>query len=160
MSVVLRDLHRGDVDPCARAFADDPALARLIGVEAALSRGDVRRLIRREDRDRADGHAWRLAIADGGADTFLGLILLHTFHGRRAECGFFVIPAARGRGVAHEALRSLVDLAFDRLRLERVHLRTLLGNHPAQRVAERAGFVREGVEDDRVCFGAGATAWA
>ena len=53
----------------------------------------------------------------------------------------------RGRGVATRALRLLSDWALspDGLGLARVQLTTDVDNPASQRVAERAGFEREGV---------------
>jgi hypothetical protein len=52
---------------------------------------------------------------------------------------------ARGRGVAGRALRLLSDWAIEGLGLERVELRIDVANDPSIRVAERAGYRREGV---------------
>jgi RimJ/RimL family protein N-acetyltransferase len=65
--------------------------------------------------------------------------------GRQAEAGYIVAPRARGRGIAARALRLLTDWALAELDLERVELRITADNVPSIRVAERAGFVREGV---------------
>ena len=64
---------------------------------------------------------------------------------REAEAGYIVAPAARGRGIAVRALRLLTDWSLQELGLERVELRIEVENEPSIRVAERAGFVREGV---------------
>jgi RimJ/RimL family protein N-acetyltransferase len=62
-----------------------------------------------------------------------------------AELGFWLVPRARGRGLAACAIRLTVRRAFEELGLERVHGLTDIDNPAAQRVLEEAGFVREGV---------------
>lgn len=145
--MALRDLRAADVAPYVQAFADDPQLAFMLGFESAPTTADARRLRRREPRDRAAGRAVRLAIADRSQDAFLGMMLLHGFDWthERAECGFLVVPGARGRGVALEALRLMVAWAFAGLGLARVGMATLPDNAATLRLAERAGFAREGV---------------
>jgi [ribosomal protein S5]-alanine N-acetyltransferase len=64
---------------------------------------------------------------------------------RDAELGFWLLPRARGRGAAARAIRLTVSWAFDELGLERVHGLTDIDNGAAQRVMEKAGFVRGGV---------------
>jgi RimJ/RimL family protein N-acetyltransferase len=64
---------------------------------------------------------------------------------RRCELGIWLIPSARGRGAACEAMRLLCRWAFDALDLQRIALRTLPTNKPMLRLAERAGFTHEGV---------------
>jgi RimJ/RimL family protein N-acetyltransferase len=64
---------------------------------------------------------------------------------RVAELGCCVVPAARGRGVATEALRLLADWALGTLGLGRVQVFVAPENAPALRLSESAGFRREGV---------------
>jgi RimJ/RimL family protein N-acetyltransferase len=51
---------------------------------------------------------------------------------------------ARGRGVASRAVALLARFAFDQLGAARVQLLTESDNVASQRVAEKAGFTREG----------------
>ena len=54
-------------------------------------------------------------------------------------------PEARGRGIATLALRTISRWAVDELRLGRLELAADPENHASQRVAEKAGFQREGI---------------
>ena len=65
--------------------------------------------------------------------------------GRQAEAGYIVAASARGRGVAVRALVLLTDWAFEELGLERIELRITPENAASIKVAERAGYMREGV---------------
>jgi RimJ/RimL family protein N-acetyltransferase len=141
---VLRPVQPGDAEPYVRAFAEDPDLARMVGFDAPAER-DARSSFRRDARDRAAGTAARFAAVADGA--FAGLFLLHSFawpH-RRADVGFFVVPAARGRGVGAEALRLITAWALGTLGLQRIGLATIAENVATQRLAERAGYEHEGV---------------
>jgi RimJ/RimL family protein N-acetyltransferase len=62
-----------------------------------------------------------------------------------AEVGYWTRAEARGRGVAPRALRLVARFAFEELGAERLQLRAEARNGPSQRVAEKAGFAREGV---------------
>jgi RimJ/RimL family protein N-acetyltransferase len=59
--------------------------------------------------------------------------------------GYWCVPGRRGGGVATHALRLLSRHSFEDLRLERLQLVADPDNHASQRVAEKAGFQREGV---------------
>ena len=63
---------------------------------------------------------------------------------KTVELGYAVAPHARGRGVASETLRQLSDWAFAQ-GMERLELHISHDNEGSQRVAERAGYVREGL---------------
>ena len=59
-----------------------------------------------------------------------------------------MLPGWRRSGVGREAIDLLVGWAQGDLGLHRIELRTLPENVPMQRLAEAAGFVREGVLHD------------
>ena len=63
----------------------------------------------------------------------------------RAGVGYWLVPAARGRGVATRAVRLLARWAFDALGVARLELTCGPDNVASQRVAERCGFTREGL---------------
>jgi ribosomal-protein-alanine N-acetyltransferase len=90
----------------------------------------------------------------------LGLFVRIEREGRQGEIGYVVGPAARGKGVATRTLRLLTDWGFSELGLERIELWIDVINPGSERVAERAGYLREGVlrsywfkEDIRCDFG-------
>ncbi|WP_327046523.1 GNAT family N-acetyltransferase [Microbispora sp. NBC_01189] len=63
----------------------------------------------------------------------------------RAEVGYWVLPAARGRGVAVRAVSAAVRWGFEGLGLHRLELQHSTRNHASCRVAGKAGFAVEGV---------------
>jgi precorrin-6B C5,15-methyltransferase / cobalt-precorrin-6B C5,C15-methyltransferase len=68
-----------------------------------------------------------------------------------AEVGYWVAPWARGRGVASQATRALSEWAIREKGFERVELLTATGNAASQQVAQKAGFIREGVSRNAGC---------
>lgn len=85
-------------------------------------------------------------LADPETDALVGCMGLHA--PRRAgdvqEVGYWVAPAARGRGVATTALRRVCAYAFADLGLSMVTWQAMVGNVASRRVAEKAGFRMEG----------------
>ncbi|WP_344979891.1 GNAT family N-acetyltransferase [Streptosporangium fragile] len=61
------------------------------------------------------------------------------------EIGYGVHPLYRGRGFAPEAVGGVVRWVFETTGLHRIELRADVDNIASLRVAEKAGFVREGV---------------
>ncbi|WP_214109788.1 GNAT family N-acetyltransferase [Acrocarpospora catenulata] len=94
---------------------------------------------------RKSGQGMHLAIEAGGA--IVGAISLFKTHwgAGTTEVGYGVHPSYRGRGFAPEAVRGLTDWALGPARLRRVELRATVENIASLRVAEKAGFTREGV---------------
>lgn len=62
-----------------------------------------------------------------------------------ASLGYWVDAAHNGRGLASAAVREMLALAFDELKLHRLEAGTLLDNVRSQRVLEHNGFERYGV---------------
>ena len=87
------------------------------------------------------------AIVEARTGAFVGFVALVALdlEGREAEAGYVVASPARGRGIATRALGVLTAWAFEELALERIELRVDAANPASERVAERAGYSREGV---------------
>jgi RimJ/RimL family protein N-acetyltransferase len=77
---------------------------------------------------------------------YLGGTSLHALDWRtpKAEVGYFLLPPARGRGHATVAVRLLVRLGFERLKLNRLHATCDASNAPSAAVLRRAGLREEG----------------
>ncbi|MEU9120868.1 GNAT family protein [Streptomyces sp. NPDC048506] len=94
-----------------------------------------------ERTDRLD-----LAIEDRETGTYLGDLALSQIDRHNAHGTFRIALAAEatGRGIGTEAIRLLLDYAFDRVRLHRVQLEVFAFNDRARRAYEKCGFEVEG----------------
>jgi RimJ/RimL family protein N-acetyltransferase len=129
--------------PGIEAMLDDEFI-RFTRVPDPVPDGFARSWIERYEAGRADGSREAFAIVEDGE--FLGLALAPTVNRetQTAELGYGLAPSARGRGVATEALRLLTDWAFAQGMI-RLELLISADNPASQRVAERCGYVLEGV---------------
>lgn len=64
---------------------------------------------------------------------------------RSSEIGYWVAPWARGEGLAVEAVLAVARWLLVEQRFERMVLRAATGNLASQRVAGKAGMLREGI---------------
>jgi RimJ/RimL family protein N-acetyltransferase len=135
--------------------------AHLGAVAAMLSDPDVLRFTRVPDPTPADfAEQWlgmyRQGRGDGTREAFAALDEAGEFVGialafgidrgeAEAELGYIVTPAARGRGLGTAILRALTDWAFMATNAERLRLVIDVENPASLKVAERSGYVREGV---------------
>ena len=146
-SLALRPWQVTDVPALAKACRD-PAIVRYAVTVASLDLDwDARTWLTGVDAARRAGLRLELAIARPGSDELLGSIALSNIERRhrRARVSFWVVPEARGQGIAARALRLLAGWTFEWLQLARLELFVEPENVVSQRVAERCGFVREGV---------------
>jgi [ribosomal protein S5]-alanine N-acetyltransferase len=133
---------RVDDFAAARALEADPAAARWV---PSLPADDGTSVVSFYEQCRRDGTLLHLVIAAAEDDAYLGEAMLAPAEHGVGEVGCCVVPAARGRGVATSALRVLTDWALAELGLGRVQVFVAMENVAALRLAESAGFHREGV---------------
>jgi RimJ/RimL family protein N-acetyltransferase len=94
---------------------------------------------------RAEGDALFLAAVLRSTGELVGDVVLHWISREHstAEIGFIVHPDHQGHGYATEAVRPLLRLAFEDLRLHRVIGRAEARNVASARVLEKLGMRRE-----------------
>ena len=94
----------------------------------------------------AEGTGASFAICDlDRPDTCLGQVFIELEDDGRGSVGYWLLEDGRGKGRATRALRLIASWALPEMRLGRMQLHTDPRNVASQRVAERAGFTREGV---------------
>ncbi|WP_248868690.1 GNAT family N-acetyltransferase [Streptomyces halobius] len=96
-----------------------------------------------------------LAIEDRETGHFLGDLALNQIDKDNAHGGFRIalIPDATDRGIGSEAIRLLLDYAFERVRLHRVQLEVFAFNDRARRAYEKCGFEVEGRKREALVWG-------
>ena len=94
-----------------------------------------------------DGVSLNASIRDAASDALLGHLVVFGVDraNGRGEIGFWLLPAARGRGATARAVTLVADWLFSDVGLERVQAVTDVANVASQRTLERAGFAREGI---------------
>ncbi|MFE7859619.1 GNAT family N-acetyltransferase [Streptomyces sp. NPDC101209] len=93
-----------------------------------------------------EGTGASYCVTDAGSGTILGHIGLNLINHAlsNARVGYWVLPEARGRGVATRALAVASRWALTELGLHRLELDHALGHEASCRIAERCGFRYEG----------------
>lgn len=145
-AITLRPWSETDV-PAVAAACQDPEIPRWVPIPWPYAERDAREWIAGQPGRRAAGEAVEFAVVDATTGELLGSIGLNEFDwdNRRASVGYWVVANHRRKGVATRALRLISGWALDVLSLGRLQLNPYLGNIVSERVAERAGFVKEGV---------------
>jgi RimJ/RimL family protein N-acetyltransferase len=141
--VLLRPWRIEDA-PAVAAACQDAEIARWLAlVPQPYTDDDARFYV--EECKRAAEDRRPFAITDASTREVIGSIDMRINRLRTGHVGYWVAAQARGRGVAPDALRALSTWAFESLGLGRVELVTDPENLASQRVAEKAGFQREGI---------------
>ena len=145
--VLLRPWTDRDVGDIADA-CQDPEIAKWIDdLPTPYSRADARAYVAATRRGWKDGTLWAFAVCDAESHEVLGSCGVGWQDRAQsvAEIGYWIRAEARARGTATRAVRLAAAWVFEECGVQRLQLRADALNAPSQRVAERAGFSREGV---------------
>jgi RimJ/RimL family protein N-acetyltransferase len=141
--VVLRPWRIDDV-PAVTAACQDEEIARWLAfVPDPYTDEDARFYV--QDCIDAPEERKPFAITDAETGAVIGSIDMRINRMQTGHIGYWMTAESRGRGLTTAALRALSRWAIEELRLGRVELVTDPDNIASQRVAEKAGFTREGV---------------
>lgn len=136
--VALRPFVEADVPSLVEA-CQDPEIPRWTHVPSPYTEADARSFVAGSEAVHA------FAVVDPRTDELLGCVGFALLGEGRGHFGYWTRREARGRGVASRALRLAARHALDEHGLTRLQLVVEPENTASLRVAEKAGFTREGL---------------
>jgi RimJ/RimL family protein N-acetyltransferase len=148
--VTLRPLGADDAYALF-GFFSDPEVARFWSRPPMTHLAQARTLLRQIREGYRSGEMLQLGIERKEDAQLLGTCTLFHFHpqSRRAELGYALGSQHWRRGYMHEALKRLVQYAFDDLGLIRLEADIDPRNERSERTLLRLGFVKEGYMRER-----------
>lgn len=147
--VVLRDWRQDDA-PALESVCGEWDVCQFTSVPWEYTQAAARAWIRRLQERRSAGTGLALAVTRVGEGRPVGSVNLVRFSedGLRAALGYWVVPEARGQGLAVRAARVLCGWGFRELVLERIELAIRPGNTASHAVVARLGATCEGLRVD------------
>jgi len=142
--VVLRELREGD-RAVVLSTMRDAVVAQWLNMPGAPSDRDFDSLLRVVREGRASGDRIDYTVTEAGEDVSLGAVIASRRHRDNWEIAYLAREEGRGRGVMTRAVRLLCDWLLEQ-GVGRIELRTHPDNEASQKLAQRAGFQREGLE--------------
>jgi len=146
---LLRDWTLDDIGSLVR-HADNPLIAAMMrdGFPFPYTPDDARRFV-----TLATTPGPRLFLAlevDREACGGIGINLLEDVHRRSAEIGYWLSESCWGRGIATDAVRAIVPVAFGTFDIIRLQAGIFSSNRASMRVLEKCGFIREAVHSNAI----------
>lgn len=128
-------------------LGDDPYVPLIGSLPAHPTAHEAMEWVRRQQGRLAEGVGLSFAIADVETDEAVGAIglWLQNLAAGRATAGYSVAASRRGRGIASSALTALTAFAWTIPALHRIELHIEPWNTGSIKVAENAGYQREGL---------------
>lgn len=142
---LLRKLKKEDAAGMLE-WMHDPEVQKGLRMNAAeKTEEDAVKFIERAVTEPIEGGSVHFAIVDE-YDQYEGTISLKNFslQARNAEYAICLRSSAQHKGVAAQATKEILKLAFEKYKLERVYLSVLSDNIKALQMYEKVGFIYEG----------------
>lgn len=160
--LVLRAHTRDDIDAVLHG-ATDPGVQRWLPMPSPgrpYTRAHAENwCLVAAPKARVDGDGQQWAAVDAATGAYAGSVGLNRtmWKAGTTEVGYWLVPEARGRGLATEAVAAVSRWALLDQGFQRVELKAAVGNTPSRRVAEKAGFTYEGTERNAMPLHEGRT---
>jgi [ribosomal protein S5]-alanine N-acetyltransferase len=142
--VVLRELREDD-RAVVLSTMRDPLVARWLNMPRDPGDREFDSLLRVAHNGRLTGDRFDFAVTEAEIDVSIGAVIASRRHRDNYEVAYLAGDAGRGRGLMTRAVRLLCGWLFHE-GVGRIEVRTHPDNQPSQRLAERCGFQREGLE--------------
>lgn len=140
--LVMRQLHPAD----AQAIFDlrrDEIVNKLVGRKTATDIAEAVSFIENRNRDIAANNSLYWAVCLKEQTNLAGTFCLFHFEQENtiAEIGYEFLPSYRGRGLAREALESIIDYSFNTLQLNKLVAYVHGENILSLRLLQAHGFI-------------------
>ena len=121
----------------------DPYIPKVTTVPAPYTKGAGERWLERQDVRSRSGLGISLAIAEVATDEAVGAVVAMQRSERLYGLGYWLVRAARGRGLASRAVALVAPWALAQPGVEELEALVEPWNQASCRVVERAGFTRD-----------------
>jgi len=142
--LILRPPRMDDAEAVFTSYATDEEVTRYLQWRPHTSIAETVEFLRRTVAFPEDGSSLTWAITLGGDDTLRGMIALRS-HGHKADAGYVLSRSLWSNGYTTEALRAVMDYAFENPCMYRVWAVCDVDNVASARVMEKAGMSFEGI---------------
>lgn len=145
-AVELRAVTQRDTG-MAQELSTDPYVPRVGSLPANASQDEASAWVKRQQTRYAEGAGFSFAVVEEATDEAVGHcgLWLKELGEGRATAGYSIVPSARGRGFAADALSALTAFGWTVPSLFRIALYIEPWNVGSIRTAERAGYAHEGL---------------
>lgn len=142
--VSLRPWRASDL-PTVLEASRDPYIPTVTTVPAPCTTIDAERWLERQDVRSRSGVGVSLAVAEAATDEAVGAVVLMHRGERLYGLGYWLVPPARGRGLATRAVGLTAAWALGQPGVAALEALVEPWNQASCRVVERLGFTAEGM---------------
>ena len=142
--IVLRPWRDADIPELCAALAD-PDIAAWAAQPQPFGAAEAQAFVDESRSMWRDGSGAAFAVVSADSGKLIGAVSRYGPDGHHASIGCWVVPEARGRGIGTRALKAVADWTMATTATIRLEAFIIVGNEGSERMAQRAGFERDGV---------------
>lgn len=150
---ILRPLRLEDAEDMFAYTSKAESFIFLRGT-AHISIEQTKTFLRKAVQAHADHNDFIWGICEADTARLIGTCRLFNISltDKSGEVSYLVHPDVRGKGVASEAVRRVIQYAFEELDLVRIQAHCVVNNFASERVMQRCGMRQEGVLRKYACI--------
>ncbi|MBB4826062.1 ribosomal-protein-alanine N-acetyltransferase [Sporosarcina luteola] len=143
--LVLRKMKLSDSD-CLFDIWSDPEVTKFMNINSFADKKQAIDMIEFLDKLSLDNKAIRYSIIELESNSIIGTCGYNSvdFSNAKAEIGYDLSKSYWGKGYATEAVRSLLDYAFNTLKFNRIEAKVQPENKSSIKVLQKLNFTFEG----------------
>ncbi|GGJ30238.1 GNAT family N-acetyltransferase [Deinococcus roseus] len=141
----LRAFEMNDLPTLYQIHADPEVVRYLYWDTRTLEETEaaLRRKLEQSSWEEGKSLAWAVIAKDTGVLLGEVVLICHSEKHQQAEIGYVFGTASQGKGYAREAVKAVLEYAFQQLPIHRVYARTDARNHGSRNLLERLGLRQE-----------------
>jgi [ribosomal protein S5]-alanine N-acetyltransferase len=140
--IEIREQHKEDL---FRIFGDK-LVVEYYNLQAFDNPEDSMKLIDWFTKRRTENLGIRWGIVEKNSKEIIGTIGFNNFaENHRASIGYDLRSDRWGKGIMQEALETIIDFGFDKLKVNRIEAEVMAGNSRSEKLLEKLQFRKEGL---------------
>jgi RimJ/RimL family protein N-acetyltransferase len=154
--ITLRKPEERDIVPLYEGV-QDPLIPKFTRIPANYQMANAEHFIRERSPNGFTMRTELQLVLDYDGE-FAGALSFHTLDldEEKAEIGYWLTAAMRGKGIATNAIKLLTEFGFESVGFHRIEALVVESNISSLKVLTKAGYLQEGVLRDKSCCGDGS----
>ena len=158
--LVLRQMTMNDA-PQILVLRSDERILRYLIISKCLNEEEAMQFIDKINKSvsRSESYYWGIAQKNEEGK-LIGTICIWNIseENSRAEIGFVLHPDWQGTGLMNEAVKTVLDFVFDKLRIHSIEAEVHPGNLASKKLLKKQGFVKDASSKENIFSNDGSPA--
>jgi RimJ/RimL family protein N-acetyltransferase len=144
--LILRPLIDSDADNIAKAANNKNIYDNTLTIPYPYKKKDAREWIESLEKHYQSDYPDKVNLGIELEGKIIGVISLNSIEkNHKAEIGYWLSENYWGKGIMSEAVSTMIEFGFSKLKLKRIYAKTFTFNPASGKVLEKNGFEKEGL---------------